>query len=129
MKPTIQYRIKETPVQVIHDYGEVVVKNGVLIEGEQLCAIYDLDEESFPFVCTLSHDLDHMLSTQGLSMQIGNLEDGIEIEDCEVHKGECDEKVLYVCNECHEMHADETYICQVCDCESLRIVPESELIN
>ncbi len=129
MKPTIQYRIKETLVQVIHDEGEVVVKNGVLIEGEQLCVIYDLDEESFPFVCTLGHDLDHLLSTRGLSMQIGNVEDGIEIEECEVHEGECDEKVLYVCNECQEMHADETYICQGCDCESLRIVPESELIN
>ncbi len=129
MKPTIRYRIKETPVQVIHDYGELVVKNGVLIEGEQFCAIYDLDEESFPFVCTLNQDLDHMLSTQGLLIQIGNWEDGIEIAECEVHEGECDEKMLYVCNECHEMHADETYICQVCDCESLRIVPESELIN
>ncbi len=39
------------------------------------------------------------------------------------------EAVLYVCNKCHEMHADETYICQVCNYESLRIVPESELIN
>ena len=66
MKATIKYKIKETLVQVIHDHGEVVVENGVLIEGEQLCTIYDLDEESFPFVCTLVHELKHMLSTQGL---------------------------------------------------------------
>ena len=85
MKPTIQYKIKKHLVQVIHDDGEVVVKNGVLIEGEQLCAIYDLDEESFPFVCTLVDDLDHMLSTQGLSMQVGNWEEGMEIEQ---HEGE-----------------------------------------
>ncbi|MER2090644.1 MAG: hypothetical protein ABS920_12965 [Sporosarcina sp.] len=39
------------------------------------------------------------------------------------------EAVLYVCNKCLEMHADETYMCEVCTCESLRIVPESELIN
>ncbi|CAM3187206.1 hypothetical protein FITA111629_08735 [Filibacter tadaridae] len=39
------------------------------------------------------------------------------------------EAVLYVCNKCHEMHADETYMCQACTCESLRIVPETELIN
>ena len=57
MKATIKYKIKETLVQVIHDHGEVVVENGVLIEGEQLCTIYDLDEESFPFVCTLVHEL------------------------------------------------------------------------
>ncbi|WP_399630147.1 hypothetical protein [Sporosarcina sp. SG10008] len=129
MKPIIQYRIKETPVQVIHDNGEVVVKNGVLMEGEQLCAIYDLDEESFPFVCTLNHDLDHTLSTQGLSMQVGNWEGSIGNEECVVHEGKCDERMLYVCNECHGMHADETDICQICDCVSLRIVPESELIN
>lgn len=62
MKSNIQYRIQETPVQVIHDDGEVVVRNGVLIEGEQLCAIYDLDEEWFPFVCTLVEDLSYMPS-------------------------------------------------------------------
>ena len=69
MKPTFKYRIKETPVQVIHDDEGVVVKNGVLIEGEQLCAIYDLDEMWFPFVCTLLEDLGHMLATQYLSMR------------------------------------------------------------
>lgn len=47
----------------------------------------------------------------------------------EIHEVSYDGAVLYVCNDCHEMHANETYICQVCDCESLRIVPESELIN
>ena len=33
MRETIKYRIKEMSVQVIHDNGEVVVKNGFLIEG------------------------------------------------------------------------------------------------
>lgn len=129
MKPTIKYDIKETLVQVVHDDGEVVVKYGVLIEGEQLCVIYDCDGEFFPFVSNSNQDLDHMLSTQGLSLQVGNWEDGIEIDVCEVPEDESEEKMLYVCNECHEMHADETYICQVCDCESLRIVSESELIK
>ena len=45
LKPMIQYRIQETAVQVIHGDGEVAIKNGILIEGEQLCTIYDLDEE------------------------------------------------------------------------------------
>ena len=48
----------------------------------------------------------------------------INTEEYEAH-----EAVLYVCNKCHEMHADETYICEFCNCESLRIVSESELIN
>ncbi|MBO0602627.1 hypothetical protein I2483_13245 [Sporosarcina sp. E16_3] len=63
MKSTIKYRIEETLVQVIHDDGEVVVKRAVWVEGEGLCAIYDLDENWFPYVCTLSGDLGHMLAT------------------------------------------------------------------
>ena len=110
MKPMIKYQIQETPIQVVHDNGEVVIKNGILLEGDQLCAIYDTDEASFSFVCTMIDDLTRMLSTQSLSIR-------------------ADEKMLYVCNECHEMHADETYICQACNCESLRLVSESELIN
>ena len=80
-------------------------------------------------MCALNHDLEHMLSTQGLSMRIDNWEGRIGIEKCGVHEDKCDEKMLYVCYECHGMHADETHICQICDCVSLRIVPESELIN
>ena len=89
MKATIKYKIKETLVQLIHDNGEVVVKNGVLIEGEQLCTIYDLDEESFPFVCTLVHELKHMLSTQGLSTRVVNWEGGMDIEEEERLCSEC----------------------------------------
>jgi len=129
LKPKIKYDIEETLVQGIHDDGEVVVKYGVLIEGEQLSLIYDCDGEFLSFVSNSNQDLAHMLSTQNLSLQVGNWEGGIEIEMCEVHEDESEEKMLYVCNDCHEMHADETYICQVCDCESLRIVSESELIN
>lgn len=117
----IQYRIQETAVQVIHDDREVTVKNGVLIEGDQLCTIYDLDGESFLFVCTSVHDLTHMLASQGLSVQIGNGE--AETAD------ECNEKMLYVCNECHELHEDETHTCELCQCKSLRIVSREELIN
>jgi len=68
MKPTIKYDIEETLVQVIHDDGEVVVKRGVWLEGEGLCAIYDLDENWFPFVCTISGDLGHMLATRFLNV-------------------------------------------------------------
>ncbi|MER2090645.1 MAG: hypothetical protein ABS920_12970 [Sporosarcina sp.] len=64
MKPTIKYDIEETLIQLIHDDGEVVVKRAVWIEGEGLCAIFDLDEEWFPYVCTISGDLGHLLATQ-----------------------------------------------------------------
>jgi len=110
----IQYKIRETAVQVIHDDGEIVIMNGILIEGEQLCTIYDLDDKSFSFACALIEDLYHILSFQDLSMRV------------EEFQGE---KMLYVCNECHEMHEDKTYRCRVCSCESMRLVPKSELIN
>ena len=37
------------------------------------------------------------------------------------------EKDLYLCNECDNLHADETHYCEACGCDSIRIVPESEL--
>ena len=37
------------------------------------------------------------------------------------------EKFLYLCNECDRVHADETSNCETCGCDSIRIVPESEL--
>ncbi|NYF25679.1 hypothetical protein [Sporosarcina sp. JAI121] len=64
MKPTIKYDIEETLIQLIHDDGEVVVKRAVWVEGEDLCAIFDLDEEWFPYVCTISGDLGHVLATE-----------------------------------------------------------------
>ena len=39
------------------------------------------------------------------------------------------EKELFVCNECDAMHADETDHCEICGCDSIRIVPESELLE
>lgn len=39
------------------------------------------------------------------------------------------EKVLYVCNECDRMHADKTDYCETCECDSIRIVPELELLD
>jgi len=64
MKPTNKYDIKESLVQVVHNDGEVIVKRGVWLEGEGLCAIYDLDENWFPFVCTISGDLGYMLASR-----------------------------------------------------------------
>ena len=36
-------------------------------------------------------------------------------------------KELYLCNDCDRLHADETYYCETCGCDSIRIVPEPEL--
>jgi len=69
LKSTFKYSIEETLVQVIHDDGEVVVKRGIWVEGEGLCAIYDLDEGHFKFVCTTRFELNIMLATQDLRMK------------------------------------------------------------
>jgi ribosomal protein L40E len=45
-------------------------------------------------------------------------------------KGEVQmDKLLYVCNECDAMHGDETDHCQTCGCDSVRSVPEVELLD
>lgn len=39
------------------------------------------------------------------------------------------EKDLYVCNNCDEMHEDQTNQCEICGCESIRVVAEIELLG
>ncbi|QUW20486.1 hypothetical protein JSQ81_11500 [Sporosarcina sp. Marseille-Q4063] len=39
------------------------------------------------------------------------------------------DKLLYVCNECDAMHGDEIANCQSCGSESIRTVPELELLD
>ena len=38
------------------------------------------------------------------------------------------ERDLYVCNDCDEMHGDQTDQCENCGCESIRVVAEKELL-
>jgi hypothetical protein len=36
------------------------------------------------------------------------------------------EKFFWLCNQCNEMYEDETLICEICDCESTRVVAKEE---
>jgi len=64
----MQLNLKETPIQLVHDNGEVVLGNALLVEGDGLCAIYDVEESYFKFVATFDFDLDHILATEYLNI-------------------------------------------------------------
>lgn len=47
----------------------MIVHNGILVEGDELCAIYNVDDENFKFVYTTRFELSVALATQGLRMK------------------------------------------------------------
>ena len=63
----MKFELKKTNIQLIEDNGEIYLENGILVEGEGLCAIYA--NGSFDFVCTAGYELDHILATQNLTMK------------------------------------------------------------
>ncbi len=60
---------KSIDIQVVDDSGSIVVQNGILVESDQFCAIYDIDEGHFKFVCTTRFELNIMLATQDFRMK------------------------------------------------------------
>ena len=59
---------KSLDIQVVDGSGVIVVQNGILVESDEICAIYDLDEEHFKYVYTTRFELSTALSTQNLRM-------------------------------------------------------------
>jgi len=64
----MQLNLNETPIQLLDDQGKVVIEKALLVEGDGLCAIYDLEEEYFKFVASLRFDIDNMLATEYLNI-------------------------------------------------------------
>jgi len=60
---------KSIDIQVLDDSGSIVVQNGVLVGCDQFCAIYDIDEGHFKFVCTTRFELDIILIAQDLRIK------------------------------------------------------------
>ena len=54
---------------MLDDNGSMIIRNGILVEGDTLCAIYDMNEEHFKFVYTTCFELGVALATQGLRMK------------------------------------------------------------
>ena len=65
----LSIKFVETFIQLLDDDNEIVIENGIVVEGNGLCAIYDLEEEYFNFVCTTQLELETILSTRNLQMK------------------------------------------------------------
>ena len=53
---------KSASIQLLEDSGTIVVQNGILIESDRVCAIYNMDEENFKFICTTHIELNTILA-------------------------------------------------------------------
>lgn len=62
--------ITKTAIHLFNDSNETVFTKGILIEGNGLCTIYDVEEQSFNFVCMSRFELDTILATQYLRIKV-----------------------------------------------------------
>jgi len=54
---------------VLDDGSAIIVQSGILVESDQFCTIYDLDEGHFKYVCTTRFELDIILIAQDLRLK------------------------------------------------------------
>jgi len=64
----LPFNLKRTPIQLVDDNGEVVLQNALLVEGDGLCAIYDIEESHFDYIASFDFDLDNILATERLNI-------------------------------------------------------------
>jgi len=60
---------KSASIQLLDGSGTIVVPNGILVESDRVCAIYDMDEEDFKFIYTTRFELNTILAAQNLRMK------------------------------------------------------------
>ena len=60
---------KSTEIQVLDSNGAITVGNEILIESDEVCTIYNMDEWIFKFVYTTRFELNVALATQNLHMK------------------------------------------------------------
>lgn len=60
-------KVIQTNIQLVASDGHLALKEGILIQGEGLCAIYT--DNYFDFVCTSLEELNHILAIQDLKME------------------------------------------------------------
>ena len=53
----MKLNFKSADIQVLDGNGTIVVQNGILVESDEICAIYDVDEEHFKFIYTTRFEL------------------------------------------------------------------------
>ena len=60
---------RSVSIQVVDGNGTIVMHDGILIESDEICAIYDINEGFFKYVCTTRLELSTILTTQNLRMK------------------------------------------------------------
>lgn len=55
-------------IQVVDEDGTIVMQDGIFIESDNICAIYDVHEGFFKFACATRFELNNMLIAQDLRM-------------------------------------------------------------
>ncbi|MEK5036500.1 hypothetical protein [Sporosarcina sp. FSL K6-3457] len=60
---------KSASIQVVDESEAIVMRDGILIESDEICAIYDVNEGFFTYVCTTHLELSTMLTMQDLRMK------------------------------------------------------------
>jgi len=60
---------KSASIQLLDGRGTIVVQNAILVESDRVCAIYDMGEEDFKFICTTHIELNTILAAQDLRMK------------------------------------------------------------
>lgn len=56
-------------VHVLNENGVIIIDDGILIESDGICAIYDINEGYFKYVCTTRLELSTMLTRQNFRMK------------------------------------------------------------
>ncbi len=60
---------KSASVQVVNKNGLIIIDDGILIESDEICTIYDMNEGFFKYVCTTRLELSTILTTQNLRVK------------------------------------------------------------
>lgn len=60
---------KSASIQVVDGNGTIVIYDGILIESDEVCAIYDINEGIFKYVCITRLEMSAILTAQNLRMK------------------------------------------------------------
>ncbi|MBE1553209.1 hypothetical protein [Sporosarcina limicola] len=60
---------KSASIQVVDRNGTIVIQDGILIESDKVCAIYDINEGFFKFECATRLELNTVLTAHHLRMK------------------------------------------------------------
>ncbi|WP_322555770.1 hypothetical protein [Sporosarcina beigongshangi] len=54
---------------MLNENGEIIIDDGILIESDEICAIYDTNKGCFEFICETRFELSILLTAQDLRIK------------------------------------------------------------